>query len=363
MNQPGAIFHSTTPFKNMMNNRLLLIPRAFIALLVATLGLSGVFAQQSDSGQAEEGTSTDRKPGITVIVDAAGAVQIIDKSGAAPRPANKGDQVPVEGTVVTGADGQVNLALSNGAFFQILENSSFTIAQFEQSAYEFVFANGASIRKRELEEFGADEAVVSSLDASEDAWNEMPSEPTESTTNFALNYGTMIGESKKLKPGSLMNITTPIGSARIRGTIWRLTVQKVGGAVSNQFRGNLDVSEGRVDFNNKEGTRSVQVQSGFGLNVQASTSSDGGVTIDSIGTTRLSQERAQLLVSAIQEVVAVQEVFAAVQGNPDVLMDTLQAMQGVDVNNAQAVADAALTLLNGDAAQTQQVANVISALV
>ena len=347
----------------MMNYRFLLIPRLFVALLVAPISLSGVFAQESDAGQADEGTTSDRKPGITVIVDAAGAVQVIDKPGAAPRPANKGDQVPVEGTVVTGADGQANLALSNGAFFQILENSSFTISKFEQSAYEFVFANGASIQKKQLEEFGADEAVVSSLDASEDAWNELPSEPTESTTEFALNYGTMIGESKKLKPGSQMNITTPIGSAGIRGTIWRLTIQRVAGAGSNQFRGNLDVSEGRVDFSNSEGTRSVQVQSGFSMNVQATVLPNGGVTFDAIGTSRLSPERAQMLVSSIKEVVQIQEVFTAVQGSPEVLRDTIQAMVGVDVNNSEAVADAALTLLNGDAARTQQVANVISALV
>ena len=167
MKKTKAIFQSLTPFKNMINHRFLLISRLFIALLLAPLCVSGVLAQGTDSGQAEEGTTTDRKPGITVIVDAVGAVQIIDKPGARPRPGNKGDQIPVEGTVVTGADGQANLSLSNGAFFEILENSSFSISKFEQAAYEFVFANGAAIRKRELEEFGADDAFISSLDATE----------------------------------------------------------------------------------------------------------------------------------------------------------------------------------------------------
>ena len=78
MKKTRAIFQPLTPFKNMMNYRFLLIPRLFVALLVAPISLSGVFAQESDSGQADEGTSSDRKPGITVIVEVTGAVQIID---------------------------------------------------------------------------------------------------------------------------------------------------------------------------------------------------------------------------------------------------------------------------------------------
>ncbi len=347
----------------MIHKRLLVVSQLVVALFLSPLFLSGAYGQESDSGQVDDGSSSERKPGITVIVDATGEVQIIDKPGAAPRRANKGDQIPVQGTIVTGAGGQVNLALSNGAFFQILENSSFAISQFEQSPNEFIFSNGAAITQRKAEEFGADEAVVKSLDASEEAWNELPSEPTESSSSFALDYGTMIGKSKKLKPGSEMQITTPIGVAGIRGTIWRLTVQRVGGANSNQFRGNLDVSEGRVDFGTKDGSRSVQVKSGFSMNVQAAALGNGAANFDSIGTMPLSAERAQLLASSVQEVSSVQKVFAAVQGSPDVLISTLQALQGVDVNNPQATADAVLSMLGGDAAQTQQVANIVSAVV
>ena len=347
----------------MINKRLLVVPQLLVAFFLTPLFLIPARAQESDSGRADEGTTTERKPGITVIVDAAGAVQIIDKPGASPRAAIKGDQIPVDGTVVCGADGQANLALSNGAFFQILENSSFSIAHFEQMAFEFVFANGGAINKRQVEEFGADEAVVKSMDASEEAWNDLPAEPTESKTDFALNYGTMIGQSKKLKTGSQMNITTPIGTAGIRGTIWRTTMQRSGGANSNQFRGNLDVSEGRVDFGSKDGSRSVQVQAGFGMNVQATALPNGGATFSSIGTNPLTPERAQLLTSAVQQVSQAQQVFTAVQGTPEIFANTLQAMKNVDVNNSQATADAVLSLMSGDPAQVQQVSNIVSSLV
>lgn len=347
----------------MIHKRLLVVSQLVVALFLSPLFLSGAFGQKADSGQADDGSSSERKPGITVIVDAAGEVQIIDKPGAELLPAKKGDQIPVEGTVVTGAGGQANLALSNGAFFQILENSSFSISQFEQSPYEFIFSNGAAITQKKAEEVGADEAVVKSLDASQEAWNELPSEPTESNISLALNYGTMIGESKKLKPGSAMQITTPIGVAGIRGTIWRLTMQRVGGGSSNQFRGNLDVSEGRVDFGSKDGSRTVQVKAGFSMNVQATALGNGAANFDSIGTSPLSPERAQLLASSVKEVSSVQQTFSAVQGSPEVLISTLQALQGVDVNNPQATADAVLSMLGGDAAQTQQVVNIISAVV
>jgi hypothetical protein len=45
------------------------------------------------------------------------------------------------------------------------------------------------------------------------------------------------------------------------------------------------------------------------------------------------------------------------------LINTLQALQGVDVNNPQAMADATLSLLTGDAAQIQQISNIVSALI
>ena len=342
--------------------RLFLVFQLFAAVLVAPVFQSTLLAQPAESDQAEEGATSDRKPGITVIVDAAGPVQIIDNPGAAPRPAQKGDRIPVEGTILTGPGAQANLALSNGAFFQILENSSFSIAEFEQAAYEFVFANGAAIRKKDAQEFGADEAVLTALDSSEEAWNKLPSEPTESATKFELNFGTMIGESKKLKPGSKMEITTPIGVAGIRGTIWRFTVQPVGGPGSNRFRGNLDVSTGRVDFRNQEGTRSVQVQGGFGMNVDGVVQA-GNVRLEGLATTPLSAERQLLLNTTIRDVANVQEVFSAIQGSPDVVLEVVRSLSGVDASNPQAVADAALSIMSGDPAQAKLVAQVATAVV
>jgi hypothetical protein len=315
MKKTRAIFQPLTPFKNMMNYRLLLIPRLFIALLLTPLCVTGVLAQEADSGQAEEGTTSDRKPGITVIVDAAGAVQIIDKPGAAPQPVEKGQVVPVGAALVTGPDGRVDLALSNGAFFQIQENSRFSIGQFEQDAYEFVFANSEAVRRRDVEKMGEDKAAMVTMDASEDGWNEMPLEPTVSAAKFSLDYGTMIGESKKLRPGSSMEISTPIGTAEIRGTIWRITIQPIGAPGSNTFRGTLDVARGLVVFTDLQGSRAIDVAGGFTMQIDVNVQA-GQIQVIAVNISPLSAERTIYLESTAKNIQGIQTAFQAVKGTP-----------------------------------------------
>jgi hypothetical protein len=135
-------------------------------------------AISQDSDKVEDGS--DKKEGITVIVNLAGKVEIIETEGAKPKSAVKGARVPVGATCLVGPGSRLDLALSNGALFQLRENSKFTIGEFEQEAYEFVFTNGVAIRPHELKDFGTDEVVLQTMDASEEAWNKLGSEPTTS---------------------------------------------------------------------------------------------------------------------------------------------------------------------------------------
>jgi hypothetical protein len=309
-----------------MNSRLkfLQLTWNFLFLLLFSIGGSqSLLAQASEPDKVEEGTSSGRKPGITVIVEATGSVELIEAPGQAPQPVQKGQRVPVGGILVTGPDGRVDLALSNGAFMQIQENSRFGIGEFEQEAYEFVFSNGEAIRPKELKDFGADEAVLTTMDASEDAWNKLAQEPTTSATKFNLEYGTMIGESKKLRPGSRMEIVTPIGVAGIRGTTWRLTITPVGGPGSNVFRGTLDVGRGQVTFSNADGTRAVDVTGGFSMRVEAVIEGPQQVRFNILETGQMSPERAAALDVVTQAVQSVQTYFQAVQGTPADLGITL----------------------------------------
>jgi hypothetical protein len=319
-----------------MNLRLApvnLLARFLLASLLVFAGLLPAIAQQGDPDQIDEGTSSERKPGITVIVEATGSVQIIEAPGQPARPVQKGERLPEGGFLITGSDGRVDLAFSNGAFMQIQENSRFGVGEFQQEAYEFVFSNSQAVSKRDLEESVADESLIAALDASEGTWNKMEQEPTTSVTRFELEYGTIIGESKRLRPGSRMDIVTPIGVAGIRGTTWRLTLH-----------------------------RAVDVAGGFTMRVDAQLT-EGLVRINSIESGRMSPERAAVLQQVIQAIQTVQTSFQAVQGTLGVLVNVLSAMSGVDANNSQAVSDAALSVAGSNPEQVGQVAQIVSAMV
>jgi hypothetical protein len=165
------------------------------------------------------------------------------------------------------------------------------------------------------------------MDASEEAWNKLEQEPTTSITRFELEYGTLIGESKKLRPGSRMDIVTPIGVAGIRGTVWRLTLQRIGGPGSNQFRGTLDVGRGLVTFSNSEGSRAVDVSGGFTLRVEATFQGPGQVNFTVLETGRITPERAAALEEVTKAVQTIQTYFQAVQGTPADLGITLDSGQ------------------------------------
>ncbi len=295
-------------------------------------------AISQDSDKVEDGS--DKKDGITVIVDLDGKVEIIEIEGAKPKPAVKGARVPVGATCLVGPGSRLDLALSNGALFQLRENSKFTIGEFKQEAYEFVFTNGAAIRPRELKDFGADEAVLQTMDASEDAWNKLGTEPTNSKGKFVLSEGTMIGQAKKLKPGSSMDIVTPVGTAGIRGTVWMFTVTPVQGSGGTSFQGKLDVAEGQVDFGNSDGSRTVQVQGGYTATFDATISPTGQISVTNINTSQMPPERQAMLLSTVSNVAEQQTFFTAVSGTPDALREAIAEAQQAQGEGANQPADA-----------------------
>jgi hypothetical protein len=222
-------------------------------LCIVALCLSpatSALAQSSDQEFLEESAAQESmQEGIVAILEVTGQVELIDAEDNNLGPATKGTKIGNGISIATGPGARVDLAFSNGLVMQIQENSRFTVADFEHEPYEFVFSNGVALNARDVDKFGEEKAVLTNLDASEDAWNDLGIEPVAATSEFVLHYGTMIGETKQLQPGSRLDIITPIGTAGIRGTIWRLTVIPAG---NGSYRGTLDVSRGRVTFTNAE---------------------------------------------------------------------------------------------------------------
>jgi hypothetical protein len=112
-----------------------------------------------------------------------------------------------------------------------------------------------------------------------------------------------------------MEISTPIGSARIRGTIWRITIQPIGAPGSNTFRGTLDVSRGLVVFSDPQGTRAQQVAGGFTMGIEVSVQG-GQMQVISVNTSPLSAERTFYLEGTAKNIRGIQTAFQAVKGTP-----------------------------------------------
>jgi hypothetical protein len=293
----------------------------------------------TEEGDGAGSGDSDRKPGITVIVDISGKVELFEAEGKPAVIATKDMQVPVGATLVTGPGAFVNLALSNGALFQIQENSQFTIGEFEQESYQFAFNNGAVLKPQAAKNFEGGEAVLTQLDASAEAWNELEAEPTNSVSRFSLGYGTMVGNSKRLAPGSSMEIITPVGVAGIRGTTWRLTVQRTGPPGSNTFNVRLDVPEGTIQFGNSDGTRAVTVNQGFTLQANAIVEAAGQVRIQQLTNNPMTPEAAAALENIVNAVRQGQTVFTAIQGNPDILNRVDAANQATQQQQGQGAGD------------------------
>ncbi|MEM8867645.1 MAG: FecR domain-containing protein [Verrucomicrobiota bacterium] len=122
-----------------------------------------------------------------------GTVTLYPASGP-ERALKVGDIVKQGDDISATALSSASFVFSNGSTAELEENSSLTIRELDQEA----FGGGKT-------------------------YEQLEADPSKSQTMLELNYGTVSGHVKKLKPGSNFNIETALGTAAIRGTIW--TVQ------------------------------------------------------------------------------------------------------------------------------------------
>jgi len=154
----------------------------FLKVLILAAASSLLFS----NAQAQE------KLGVVKAFLVKGDVTLITASGQS-MPLKRSQEFRGSGaTVVTGSNSSTLLLFSNGASVNVTPNTKYTITQFEQAAY--------------------DPALGSFLRLKED--------PSTSQTAANLEYGELIGEVRKLGPGSRFTINTPVASAGIRGTVW-----------------------------------------------------------------------------------------------------------------------------------------------
>jgi hypothetical protein len=116
-------------------------------------------------------------------------------SGGGSKTLQEGDLIKEGDGITTSFYSSVDLIFSNGTELTVLENSSLS---FEEMAQE---------------PFSGDLT-----------YDELTADPSQSQTLLQLNYGQVDGHVKKLRKDSNFEVNTPLGTAAIRGTVFRVAI-------------------------------------------------------------------------------------------------------------------------------------------
>ena len=174
--------------------------------------------------------------GAVIIVSQEGPVRVSDGEGKQIQ-FEKGlvGQVVKEGQYVqAGIGGKVILLLSNGTVVTLQSQTKMKIGTFEQ------------------EPFDAGNKKISDLEG----------EPSVSKVNIELDWGSLVVKTKKLDKSSSFDISSPVGTAGIRGTEFQMSQNPNTGV-------QLDVTESTVAFTPPGGGGAIPVTEGGGLDVSS----------------------------------------------------------------------------------------------
>jgi hypothetical protein len=184
-----------------------------------------------------------------------GTAKVIEVSGSATRSSENGATAPLqkgdilrEGDSISTKEGTVKLVFSNGSELSIDKETRIKIAKLVQDLFQGNLS-----------------------------YEQLQADPSKSELTIVLNYGVVTGNVKDLQPGSKVYITTPLGTADIRGANFKITLMRDSG--DNSFVLNVFNVDGRIDLlGNLRGTLSdsEDVKNGTFVNPQ---SSQGNTTL------------------------------------------------------------------------------------
>ncbi|MBT3666716.1 MAG: hypothetical protein HN548_04490, partial [Opitutae bacterium] len=146
-----------------------------------------------------------------------------------------GKKVSEKSILVTGEDGSACLLFSNGALITIKPGSRFYLRKFAQK------------------NFSADHNANPS---------ELEQEPSQSELLAHLDFGNLIVKAPKLNKGSTMVLSSPLGTAGIRGTMFQLVA--VRNPVTGDITGGVNLISGDISFTDVGGNE-VSLVSGQSL--------------------------------------------------------------------------------------------------
>jgi hypothetical protein len=196
----------------------------FCGILILTLSLVLPDAR----GQEEEALSR----GAVILAEKTDPVSFLDENNQSLGKgfSLSGALLPEGSSVHTGAKGGALLLLSNGTIITIGENTKMKVSSFVQEAFD---DKGLSV-------------------------GDLQEEPSSSSVLVNLEIGDLVVKTKKLNKKSNFEISSPVGTAGIRGT-------QFGMGFSPRRGMSLDVTESKVSFKPRGGGRTRMVPAGRGL--------------------------------------------------------------------------------------------------
>jgi hypothetical protein len=155
-------------------------------------------------------------------------------------PTTVGKKINPKTILTTGKTGKVALLFSNGTLITIKPGSRFYLRTYKQ-----------------LE--GIVEGTVDP--------GKLEEEPTQSELSAHLDFGDLVVKAPKLKKGSSMKLTSPLGTAGIRGTMFQLMA--VRNSVTGDIMGGINLISGDIDFTDTGGNM-VSLLSGQSIQLATS---------------------------------------------------------------------------------------------
>ena len=174
--------------------------------------------------------------GSVIVIQTKGVVEAYSPQDVKLKdPVVRGSVLPEGYAIKTNLFSESILLFSNGTTATVLENSKLRLDKFVQAPFE----------------------------AQGNAFGQLAAEPSASEVSINMEIGSLVVQTKKLNKSSSFQITTPTGTAGIRGTQFQM-------AMSPNTGMKLDVAESQVAFTPTGKAQPVLVGPGRGLDASAS---------------------------------------------------------------------------------------------
>ena len=215
-----------------------------------------------------------------------------------------GKKIDSKSIIKTGKDGTLGLLFSNGTLITIKPGSRFFIRDYSQK-------------------------IVSAENLPDPS--KLEEEPSQSKLLAHLDFGELIVKVPKLKKGSTMNLTSPLGTAGIQGTMFQMMA--VRNEITGDIMGGVNLISGDIQFTDTNGLETGLFS---GQSIQLATSRLGETRASETGgLVNLNKKFGD---SLTQDVVPqpIDMLFTIIEGETgDSLEDASQANQADNFSQSQ----------------------------